>query len=261
MLNLDGKIALVTGGASGIGLAAARHFAASGAVVWSADRSDPARTPGTDPARSIRLDVTSEAAWAGAIGTILEADKRLDILVNAAGIASVRGPGDFEAIDLAEWRSVFAVNVEGTMLGCRAAVRAMVDTKTRGAIVNVASTTALHATPTLGAYGASKAAIHQLTKTVAVYCAQKGYAIRCNAVLPGMAETPMTAGLPPARRAEWEAQIPLHRFAKADEVARAIAFLASDAASYISGEGLAVDGGFLVRSGIDAYAAPPGRTD
>jgi NAD(P)-dependent dehydrogenase (short-subunit alcohol dehydrogenase family) len=117
-----------------------------------------------------------------------------------------------------------------------------------GSIVNVASTTALAPTATLAAYGASKAAVLQLTKSVAAACASNRWPIRCNAVLPGMADTAMTRSMPAAYRKKWEAQIPAERFADPSEIARAIAFLAGDGASYVNGTGLVVDGGLLNRA-------------
>lgn len=235
MSEFAGKVALVTGAASGIGAATADLLHARGARVWRADLA------GTE----LALDVTDPGGWAVALETIAAAAP-LDILVNAAGI-SRSGEGDHgvASADMVSWRRIFAVNVEGTMLGCQAAMRTM--RAGGGAIVNVASTTAEAPTPTLAAYGASKAAVLQLTRSVAAACAIEGLAIRCNAVLPGMAETPMTAGLSDDMRARWIRQIPANRFADPAEVAEAIAFLASDRSSYVNGAGLPVDGGLLSR--------------
>ena len=169
----------------------------------------------------------------------------LDVLVNAAGISRTTAPADVLDADVEGWRKVFAVNVEGVMLGCRSAVAIM--GPRGGTIVNVSSTTALSPTPTLGAYGASKAAVLQLTKSVAAACAIRGLPIRCNAVLPGMTETPMISAMPDDARSAWTDQIPQGRFAEPSEIADAIVFLAGDDAKYINGTALVVDGGMLSR--------------
>ncbi len=232
MSEFAGKAALVTGAASGIGAATADLLEARGCRVWRADLA------GTE----LRLDVTNCADWA----TAFEAIGEIHILVNAAGI-SRSGDGDHGvlAADMDAWRRIFAVNVEGTILGCQAAMRAM---RSRGgAIVNVASTTAKAPTPTLAAYGASKAAVLQVTHSVVAACAIELIPVRCNAVLPGMVQTSMTAGITDSIRAKWIEQIPTGRFAEATEVAEVIAFLASDRSSYVNGVGMRVDGGLLSR--------------
>ena len=233
-------VALVTGAASGIGAATVRILTAQGYRVWSADLRDssPAGTP-------LALDVTDATQWASAMSRVQDQEGVLDVLVNAAGISRTSAAADVLDADLDGWRHVFAVNVEGVMLGCRSAISVM--GARGGAIVNVSSTTALSPTPTLGAYGASKAAVLQLTKSVAAACALRKLPIRCNAVLPGMTETPMIAAMPPVARKAWEEQIPAGRFADPEEIADAIAFLVSPQAKYINGSGLAVDGGLLSR--------------
>lgn len=245
-MDFTGKTAVVTGGASGLGAATARLLAERGASVWVADLNAEGAMDfaGTTPrVRPVHLDVTSEESWSQVVAQVLAASGRLDILVNAAGITG-GGPGaNIAEVGLEAWRRVFAVNVEGVLLGCQAAMGVM----EAGAIVNICSTAGLSPSPALGAYGASKAAVHQLTLSVAAQCAASKPSVRCNMVVPGMAQTPMTAGFDPVYRAAWEAQIPLHRFGEAPEIAQAIVFLASDAASYITGTALRVDGGLLSR--------------
>lgn len=244
---MAGKVALVTGAASGIGAATAKLLAARGASVWFADlRTDACDTArnGIAASEAIALDVRDPAAWHAAETRI----GALDILVNAAGISRTTNPAAIAEVALDDWRAIFAVNVEGTLLGCQSAMRLMAGKG--GAIVNIASTAGIAPSATLGAYGASKAAVAQMTRSVAAACATQGLAIRCNAVQPGMAETPMTAAMTEDYRRAWEAQIPAHRFGRAEEIAEAICFLASDAASYVNGEALLVDGGLINRAVI-----------
>jgi NAD(P)-dependent dehydrogenase (short-subunit alcohol dehydrogenase family) len=176
----------------------------------------------------------------------LNAFGALDAVINNAGIGNLQEPQDPESVTLAHWRAVHAVNVEGVLLGCQAAIRAM---KHRGGtIVNVSSLAALAPSPKMAAYGASKAAVRQLTMTVAAYCAQQGYKIRCNSIHPGWFLSPMTQG---ARTAEelsaLERAIPMKRFAAPEEIAASVAFLCSDDASYITGGRLVIDGGIAMQ--------------
>jgi NAD(P)-dependent dehydrogenase (short-subunit alcohol dehydrogenase family) len=244
---LSGKVALVTGGASGIGASTAALLARHGARVFVADLDLPAatRAAAAFKGEAVALDVTDKAQWRTATRHVAERAGALDILVNAAGVSRTPEPADVLEVELAGWRRVFEINVEGVLLGCQAAVALM--GARGGAIVNISSTTAECPTATLGAYGASKAAVLQLTKSIAAACSLRSLPIRCNAVLPGMTRTPMTSALSDPARAAWEAQIPTGRFAEPDEVAQVIAFLASDAASYVNGAGLPVDGGLLSR--------------
>lgn len=202
--------------------------------------ADLAQQNGAD---ALRLDVRESKSWTAAIARVVDVAGGLDILVNAAGVSGADAPADLATVSLPDWRRVFAVNVEGTLLGCQAALGVM----RRGAIVNIASTAAVCPSPTLAAYGASKAAVVQLTQSVAAWCALNDAAVRCNAVLPGMADTPMTSATPAAYRALWEAAIPLGRYARPDEIASVVAFLASDEAAYVSGAAWPVDGGLLSR--------------
>lgn len=234
-----GRVALVTGGAAGIGAATAALLRARGARVFRADLHLQ------DEPDVLALDVRNADAWRAAVARVLDAGGRLDVLVNAAGIAGAGGEQEIRAIGLEAWRAVFAVNVEGTLLGCQAAIPALaID---GGAIVNIASTAGVAPSPTLAAYGASKAAVLQLTRSVAASCATGGLPVRCNAVVPGMADTAMTAAMATELRERWLQQIPQARFATSDEIAEVIAFLASDRASYVTGAAYPVDGGLLTR--------------
>jgi 3(or 17)beta-hydroxysteroid dehydrogenase len=246
------KVALVTGAASGIGAATARLLAARGARVWFADLDanacDAART-GIAASEALALDVRDPAAWHATEARI----GAIHVLVNAAGISRTANPAGIAEVVLDDWRAIFAVNVEGTLLGCQTAMRLMADSG--GAIVNLASTAGIAPSAALGAYGASKAAVAQMTRSVATACAAHGLAIRCNAVQPGMVETPMNHGMPADYRRAWEEQIPAHRFGRVEEVAQAICFLASDAAGYINGEALLIDGGLMNRAVIGSDTA------
>jgi 3(or 17)beta-hydroxysteroid dehydrogenase len=243
-----GKVALVTGAGSGIGAAISILLASDGAFVWCTDLDPIAaeRVVGSRlPAKALRLDVVDNRDWVDAMARVTVESGKLDILVNAAGINKVGNASGVLNVGLDDWQTVFRINVDGTLLGCQHAIRMM--QRAGGAIVNISSTTALGPTHTLAAYGASKAAVLQLTKSLAAACAIDGLPIRCNAVLPGMTETPMTSSMAAAYKNAWESQIPLKRFATPQEIAEVIAFLASDAASYVNGAGYLVDGGLIAR--------------
>lgn len=246
MMRFDGQTAVVTGGASGLGAATAQLLAQQGAEVWIADRDEKTAAQTVSMianAKYAPLEVTSEQSWNAVTAQVMSQSGKLDILVNCAGITGGGPQADIANAQLETWRKVFAVNVEGTLLGCQAALRVMKS----GAIVNVASTAAISPSPALAAYGASKAAVLQLTHSVAAWCAMKSLPIRCNAVVPGMALTPMTAAFPNEYKVLWEQQIPMGRFSAPHEVAATIAFLASSEASYITGADIRVDGGLLSR--------------
>lgn len=255
MTRLKGKTALITGAARGIGEAIARRFAAEGALVWVTD-IDPA---GAAVAASIGgrfavLDVCDEAAWDALMAQV----GQLDILVNNAGITGLEGghvaPHDPEHASLADWRHVHAVNLDGTFLGCRAAIRAMRPQRA-GSIINISSRSGIVGIPAAAAYASSKAAVRNHSKSVALWCAQNGLAIRCNSVHPAAIFTPMwepMLGSTPAERdaamKAFVADTPLKRFGTADEVAAMTAYLASDESAYVTGSEFHIDGGILAGS-------------
>lgn len=249
---LENKVALITGAASGIGKATALLFAAEGATVGLAD-IDPGMAQSvvqqTDCPSThcvIPLDVTKEEQWSAAIQQIESHCGPPDILINSAGIAEEAPIVD---LPLDQWHRVFSVNLDGAFLGMQAAIRAMASRRT-GSIVNVSSLSGIKASAGAAAYCSSKAALIQLTKVGALECASQGLSIRVNAIAPGGVKTPMWEKTPLwpdiSTSDSWTAPVtapPLNRFAEPYEVAQVILFLASDAASYISGAVLPIDGG------------------
>jgi len=193
----------------------------------------------------LALDVTDEAGWQRVIGEVVQRFGRLDILVNAAGIAVF---DDIERTSLADYRRVNAVNNEGTFLGCRAAVLAMKSTG-GGSIINVSSVAGLIGVPDAPAYCASKGAVRLLTKSVALHAARRGYNIRCNSVHPSFIDTPMCEGViaaspaPDKTRKAFEKAAPLGRLGEVDEFAHLVVYLASDESRFMTGSELALDGG------------------
>jgi NAD(P)-dependent dehydrogenase (short-subunit alcohol dehydrogenase family) len=255
MARLDGKVAIITGAASGIGSAAACLFAAEGATVVGTDvqfvDADAWRADCGDGALFLHHDVTDEGRWQDVIVSAQEHAGRIDILLNCAGINGVSGdeaPSQApDVIGLDIWRQVNRVNTEGTLLGCRSVIPIMREGG-GGAIVNISSIAAQKGWPIRTAYGASKAAVLQYTRSVARFCADSGWNIRCNAVLPGPIDTPMInpPGGKPLTGGDGQAgadHVPIKRYGDPMEVARPMLFLASDEASYITGAGLNVDGG------------------
>ncbi len=254
MRRLEGKTALVTGAARGTGEAIARRFAAEGALVWVTD-IDPAAKAVADSigGHFALLDVTDEAAW-----DLVMADVGpLDILVNNAGITGFEGAPaahDPKHASLADWRHVHAVNLDGTFLGCRAAIRAMRPAG-KGSSINISSRSGIVGIPAAAAYASSKAAVRNHSKSVALWCAQQGLAIRCNSIHPAAIMTPMwepMLGTTPAEREAtmkaFVADTPLKRFGTADEVAAMAAYLANDESAYVTGSEFHIDGGILAGS-------------
>ncbi len=243
-MRLEGKIALISGGARGIGAAMSTRFTAEGAHVCIGDieeaaglaLADTIQAAGQD-ARFMPLDVTDSAAWRAAVGALVEDFGGVDILVNNAGIYDRR---PLEDISEEAWDRVMDVNAKGPFLGTKAVIPAM-RMKGGGSIVNMSSTAGIRGS-VASHYGASKGAVRLLTKSIAGTYAKDR--IRCNSVHPGPVETEMGyAAVPEAVRAERFGRIPLGRFADPSEIANAVLFLASDEASFMTGSEMVVDGG------------------
>ena len=244
---LAGKCALITGAASGIGRATVALFHAEGARVAATDRNEAGLAALKGEVDLVLAhDVANEARWREVVEAAVDAFGRLDILVNSAGIAL---KGNIETATLDDWRKTQAVNVEGTFLGCREAIRAMKE-KGGGSIVNLSSVAGVIGDAQSAAYCASKGAVRLLTKSAALHCARAGYNIRLNSVHPSFADTPMVQGLiatsksPDRIREGLSRASPLGRMGKPEEVAAAILYLASDESSFTTGAIHIVDGGF-----------------
>jgi 3(or 17)beta-hydroxysteroid dehydrogenase len=196
--------------------------------------------------RAWRLDVTREEDWSSVVDAVLTRFGRLDVVVNNAGMGIAK---DVETISLEEWRLVHAVNLDGTFLGCKHAIRAMRQCGAKGSIINMSSVAGLVGAATLPAYCSAKSGVRLLTKSVALHCAQKGYGIRCNSIHPVFVETPMVDALANLSGDATKARermirgIPLGRLGHADEVAYGVVFLASDESSLMTGTELVLDGG------------------
>ncbi len=246
---LAGKVAFITGGARGQGASEAGLFCREGAIVVIGDVLD---TDGEATAAALRADgfactylhhdVTSEAAWAAVVASIVETHGRLDVLVNNAGIFP-RG-GVLET-SLADWEKVVAINQTGVFLGMQAAARVMV-TQRSGSIVNISSIAGLEGTPGFIGYGATKWAVRGMTKAAAKELAAHG--VRVNSVHPGIIETAMLEtfdAIAPGVRDNVKLRIPMGRTAEAVEVAQLVLYLASDESSYSTGSEFVVDGGWM----------------
>jgi len=247
MSRVAGKVVLVTGAGSGIGRATARLLAAEGAAVVVSDINaaggqETVQQIGGN-ARFEEHDTSNEADWKRLIDGILAREGRLNGLVNNAGIAGPY-PATFETETLEQWRRMLSVNVEGVFLGCKHGVPALRQSG-GGSIVNLSSLAAFLGTPDLSAYGASKGAVRQFTKTVAIDCARKGYKVRCNSVHPGVILTPMGDKVLPSDKARERTlrRIPIGDFGRPEDIAYGILYLISDESRFVTGAELVIDGG------------------
>ena len=248
-MRLEGKVALISGGARGMGAEEALLFAKEGARVVVADvlegegRDIAAQIPGGQ-AIFVRLDVTKEGDWQRAVSMAEEVYKRLDILVNNAGVSAV---GGIEDTTVEEWDRVMEVNAKGVFLGTKHAIPAMQRTG-GGSIINISSQLGIVAMrESSPQYIASKGAVRLLTKSTALQYAADG--IRCNSVHPGPIVTPMTQGRrsDEAVRELMESRIPLGRYGEAIDVAYGVLYLASDESSFVTGSELVIDGGWVAQ--------------
>jgi NAD(P)-dependent dehydrogenase (short-subunit alcohol dehydrogenase family) len=257
MGRLDGKVALITGGASGMGMVASRLFAAEGAEVVLTDVADEAgeqvaasiRDEGAD-ATYVHADVSSEVDARGMVEAAVSMYGGLTVLYNNAGVM-LADDGSVHSTDESVWDTTLAINVKGVAHGCKYGIPAMVESG-GGSIVNVASFVAwMGAATSQTAYTASKGAVLAMTREIAVEYARAG--VRCNALCPGPIDTPLLAELlsDPARRQRRFVHIPMGRLGQAEELAKAALFLASDDSSYMTGASLIVDGGITA-----AYVTP-----
>lgn len=248
MKNMKDKVVLVTGGASGIGLATAKRFASAGCRVAIGDLNGKAAiaaareiTAAGGIAVGYSLDTRSESSWKKVLTQLQKKLGPLHVVVNNAGTGSAV---PLAQTTLALWRKVNAVNTEGVFLGTKLGIEA-IEKAGGGAIVNISSIRGVTGYAGSSAYCASKAAVRLLSKVAALECAQAKNNVRVNCVLPGYVETPLVArNLTPARRKPLTQATPMGRFAQPAEIADAIFYLASPQASYITGTDLLVDGGY-----------------
>jgi NAD(P)-dependent dehydrogenase (short-subunit alcohol dehydrogenase family) len=269
MPRLNNKVSLITGASRGIGLAIAKAFLREGALVILSDIDTDlglheTKELGTK-AQFYRLDVREEIDWENVTQKIISQYGKLDILVNNAGITGFENGlanHDPENVNLEDWRAVHATNLEGTLLGCKYAIRSMRKNRA-GSIINISSRSGLVGIPRAAAYASSKAAIRNHTKTVALYCAEEGLNIRCNSIHPAAILTPMWEPMlgdePKVRKQnmrEFIKDCPMQRFGEPSEVASLAVLLASDEAAYMNGTELSIDGALLAGSAV----SPASRT-
>jgi NAD(P)-dependent dehydrogenase (short-subunit alcohol dehydrogenase family) len=249
-LRLEGKVALVTGGTSGIGAGAVRRLATDGAkVAFTGSNAEAAARICAETGATFHAHRVQDApGWIALSDELLTTHGRMDIVFANAGIE--KGDGSIESIGLDGWAGILDVNLTGVMLTARAAVAMMKRNPEgpRGSIIVNSSMNANRAMGNFMAYSVTKSAVVALVKSVATHCGNQGYAIRCNAILPGVVETDMIRGVidrapdPAAARAQFEGMSPLRRMAGVEEIAGLVAFLGSDEATFISGADYVIDG-------------------
>jgi 3(or 17)beta-hydroxysteroid dehydrogenase len=256
MPRVAGKVAIVTGGAMGIGQACAELLAAEGAAVVVTDRETESGQAVVDAlnaaghrAMFIEQDVGDEDGWKKVIDTTVNAFGKVDILVNNAGVGWL---GDVEHTSLDDWRKLLRINLDGVFLGIKYAIPAM-RTAGGGSIINISSIEGLVGDPGIAAYNASKGGVRLLSKSAALYCARERTNIRVNSVHPGYIMTPMVergmqaSGNPDAMRKTIEALHPLGHMGKPMDIAYGVLYLASDESEFATGSELVIDGGYTAQ--------------
>jgi len=245
MGRVEGKVAIVTGAASGMGRADAELLAAEGAKVVVADRNE---SDGQAVARGIgnnalfmKLDVTDEGNWQDVIAATIETWGRLDILVNNAGVIAL---GNITDTTLDSWRMVNAVNSDGVFLGCKHAIPAMAESG-GGSIINMSSVAAIHGQSFVAAYTASKGAVRALTKSIAMYCKEQKNGIRCNSIHPDGVATPMVVKVVTGKDGATQEQIDKIKEAanmcEPRDIANLVLYLASDESRFVTGAEMLID--------------------
>lgn len=251
MGRVQGKVVIISGGASGLGLASGTRLAQEGATVILADINSEVGqevASGIEGAFFEPLDVTSEQAWSDLIDKVVAEHGRLDVLFNCAGIVRL---ASIEDTTEEMWRAVHAVGTDGTFFGCKHGVRVM-KAAGGGSIINMCSTASIQGGPGIVAYAASKSAIRGITKSVAVLSTQNGYGIRCNSVHPGNMDTPMLRGVQEIVRSQSpEAAQGMDKIwvGEAEDVANMVLFLASDESRSVNGAAMVVDNTATITEG------------
>ncbi len=255
MGRLDGKVALITGGASGLGKATGKLMAKEGATVVLSDLQEVEGTAVSKQIKEnggdcffIKQDTTSEEGWQDICDSILENHGHLDILLNGAGVGS--SAVEIEDMDFSTWRNCLSVNLDGVFLGCKYGIRAM-RKGNGGSIINISSILGFAGLATATNYCASKGGVRLLTKAAALECARKTPLVRVNSIHPGFIDTPMVAGAIQRRGPEFrnyiEENVPLGELGEPNDIAEGVVYLASDGAKFVTGTELTIDGGFLAR--------------
>lgn len=255
MGRLDGKVAIITGAAKGLGEADARMFAREGATVILTDMD---KDNGTRVASEIGAsaefhvqDVRDESAWEDLIADVVSRHGKLNILVNNAGVVE---PGTIETQTAEEWRFVMAVSADGTFFGCKYAVPAM-KASGGGSIINMASIASIQGEPVVAAYAAAKGAVESLSRSIAVHCANNGYNVRCNSVHPAGILTPMVEEIGPKMMGRDDLRPASEgpaasALGEPDDIANTVLFLASDESKFINGAAIRVDNAKSVVEGV-----------